>query len=100
MIHCYDFLGSSEIVSLLLECGAATDCKNSLGKTAADLAAFTGMFCFYLKICLVIMHFINYQSNLISDIHIIIIYLYDIILSPITVLFITYAKFFKLFRKF
>lgn len=46
--NCYNFLGSSEIVSLLLDCGAIIDCKNSLGKTAANLAAFTGMFCFSL----------------------------------------------------
>jgi len=34
--------GSSDVVSLLLDCGAIIDCKNSLGKTAANLAAFTG----------------------------------------------------------
>ena len=43
------FSGSSEVVSLLLDSGAIIDFKNSLGKTAADLAAFTGMFCFYIN---------------------------------------------------
>jgi len=34
--------GSPEVVSLLLDFGAIIDSKNSLGKTAANLAAFTG----------------------------------------------------------
>jgi len=34
--------GSSDVVSFLLENGADTEVKNSIGKTAANLAAFTG----------------------------------------------------------
>jgi ankyrin repeat protein len=36
------FLGNSEIVRILLEAGAKTHQTNSIGRTAAQLAAFTG----------------------------------------------------------
>ena len=52
------FLGSLDVVSLLLDCGSNVDSLNSIGKTAANLAAFTGLFRLWFILEFTIVYFI------------------------------------------